>query len=43
MLVEPGQYMYVDLDKEKIEKILKEHIIGGNPVKEYLIPEEFWA
>jgi len=43
MLVEPGEFMYVDLDKEKIDKILKEHIINGNPVKEYLIPEEFWA
>ncbi|WP_456479184.1 (2Fe-2S) ferredoxin domain-containing protein [Nautilia sp.] len=43
MMVEPGQYMYVDLDKEKIQRILKEHIIDGNPVKEYLIPEEFWA
>ena len=43
MLVEPGSYMYVDLDKEKIDRILEEHIKNGNPVKEYLIPEEFWA
>jgi (2Fe-2S) ferredoxin len=43
MIVEPGSYMYVNLDKEKIEKILKEHIINGNPIEEYLIPEEFWA
>jgi len=43
MIVEPGSYMYVELDKEKIDIILKEHIIGGKPVKEYLIPEEFWA
>jgi (2Fe-2S) ferredoxin len=43
MLVEPGEYMYVDLDKEKIDRILQEHIINGNPVAEYLIPEEFWA
>ncbi|MEO1927076.1 MAG: (2Fe-2S) ferredoxin domain-containing protein [Nautiliaceae bacterium] len=43
MIVEPGSYMYVDLTKEKIERILKEHIIEGNPIKEYLIPEEFWA
>jgi (2Fe-2S) ferredoxin len=35
--------MYVDLDKEKIDRILEEHIKNGNPVKEYLIPEEFWA
>ena len=43
MLVEPGSYMYVNLDKEKIDRILKEHIIEGKPVKEYLIAEEFWA
>ena len=43
MIVEPGSYMYVELDKEKIDIILKEHIIGGKPVKKYLIPEEFWA
>ena len=43
MIMEPGHHMYVQLNKEKIDRILKEHIIGGNPVKEYLIPEEFWA
>lgn len=43
MLVEPGEFMYVDLTKEKIERILKEHIQGGKPVEEYLIPQEFWA
>ena len=41
MIVGPGSYMY--LDKEKIDKILKEYIIGGNPIKEYLISEEFLA
>jgi len=43
MLVEPGHYMYVQLSKEKIDKIVDEHIIGGNPVQEYLIPEQFWG
>lgn len=42
MLVEPGEYMYVELTPEKIERILKEHIIGGTPVEEYLIPAEYW-
>jgi (2Fe-2S) ferredoxin len=42
MLVEPGHFMYVGLNKEKIDKIIEEHIIGGNPVEEYLIPKEFW-
>ncbi len=42
MLVEPGHHMYVNLDKEKITRIIDEHIIGGKVVEEYLIPEEFW-
>ncbi len=43
MLVEPGHYMYVQLSKEKIDKIVEEHIIGGNPIKEYLIADELWS
>ena len=43
MLVEPGNYMYVKLDKEKIDRIIDEHLIGGNVVKEYLLPQEFWG
>ncbi|WP_281951949.1 (2Fe-2S) ferredoxin domain-containing protein [Nitrosophilus kaiyonis] len=42
MLVEPGHFMYVGLNKEKIDKIIDEHIIGGKPVEEYLIPKEYW-
>ncbi|WP_321468765.1 (2Fe-2S) ferredoxin domain-containing protein [Halarcobacter sp.] len=43
MLVEPGHHMYCQLSKEKIDKIVEEHIIGGTPVHEYLIPEQFWG
>ena len=43
MTVEPGSFMYVDLTKEKIDEIFEKHIKNGEPVKEYLIPEEFWA
>lgn len=43
MLVEPGHYMYCQLSKEKIDKIVEEHIVGGNPVAEFLIPEQFWG
>jgi (2Fe-2S) ferredoxin len=43
MMVEPGHTMYVGLTKEKIDKIIKEHIIGGNVVEEYVIPKEMWA
>jgi len=42
MLIEPGHYMYIGLTKEKIDKIIDEHIIKGNPVKEYIIPDEYW-
>ena len=42
MLVEPGHTMYVGLDKAKIERIIDEHIIGGNVVEEYVISNELW-
>jgi len=29
--------------KEKIDRIITEHIIGGNVVEEYVIANEFWA
>jgi (2Fe-2S) ferredoxin len=43
MLVEPGHFMYAALTKEKIDRIIEEHLIGGNVVKEYLISEEMWG
>ena len=43
MLVEPGHNMYIGLDEAKIDRIIEEHIIGGNVVTEYLIPETMWA
>ena len=42
MLVEPGHFMYAGLTKEKIDRIIDEHIIGGNVVSEYLIHDELW-
>ena len=42
MLVEPGHVMYAGLTKEKITKIIDEHIIGGNVVEEYVIDDELW-
>lgn len=42
MLVEPGHHMYVSLTKEKVERIIDEHILGGNVVSEYLIDDELW-
>lgn len=43
MLVEPGHFMYAGLTKEKIDKIVEQHIIGGTPVAEYLIDEQVWG
>ena len=43
MLVEPGHTMYVGLTKEKIDRIVDEHIIGGNVVNEYVIADEMWG
>lgn len=43
MLVEPGHTMYVNLTKEKIDKIVQEHIIDGNVVQEYVIEETAWG
>ncbi len=42
MLVEPGHVMYTGLDKDKITRIIEEHIIGGNVVSEYVIDDELW-
>ena len=43
MLVEPGHTMYVGLTKEKIDRIIDEHIIGGTVVSEYVIADEMWG
>lgn len=42
MLVEPGHVMYTGLTKDKIDRIIDEHILGGNVVQEYVIPAELW-
>lgn len=43
LLIEPGHHMYTQVSKEKIDRIIDEHIIGGTPIPEYLIPEQFWG
>ena len=43
ILVEPGHTMYVGLTKDKITRIIEEHIIGGNVVSEYVIADEMWG
>ena len=42
MLVEPGHYMYVYLTKEKIDRIVTEHILGGKVVQEFVIDAGLW-
>ena len=42
MLVEPGHVMYTGLNKDKITRIVEEHIIGGNVVEEFVIDSEMW-
>jgi len=43
ILVEPGHTMYVELTKDKITRIVEEHIIGGNVIPEYVIADEMWG
>jgi (2Fe-2S) ferredoxin len=43
ILVEPGHTMYVELTKEKIDRIIDEHIIGGKVVQEYVIDDTVWG
>jgi (2Fe-2S) ferredoxin len=38
-----GNYMYVELTPEKIDRIIEEHFIAGNPVEEYLIDKQLWT
>ena len=42
MIMEPGHHMYVQLTKEKIDRIVDEHIINGNVVEEFVIDSEMW-
>ena len=42
MLVEPGHTMYAGLNKDAIDRIIEEHIIGGNVVEEFVIQDELW-
>lgn len=40
MVVYPGNIYYQEVKIDMVERIFNEHIIGGNPVEEYLMVEE---
>jgi (2Fe-2S) ferredoxin len=40
LLVYPGGYWYRSATPEVIERVLHEHVMGGRPVKEYLVAAE---
>ncbi len=39
LLIYPGGYWYRSATPDVIEQILQQHVIGGNPVTEYLVAE----
>ena len=41
-LISHGKISKRKLPKEKIDKIVQEHILGGNVVEEYVIDSEMW-
>lgn len=40
VVVFPGNVYYQEVQPDMVERIFKEHIIGGNPVEEYFMTEE---
>ncbi len=36
-----SRFLYGELDPEKTRRVVEEHLIGGNPVEEYLIPLDY--
>ena len=36
-----GRFLYGELDPEKINRIIEEHLVAGKPVAEYLIPPDY--
>ncbi len=38
--VHPGSVYYEEVDPEKVEAIVNEHIVGGVPTDKYMLKEE---
>jgi NADH-quinone oxidoreductase subunit F len=36
-----GRFLYGELDSEKTLKVVEEHLVGGKPIAEYLIPFDY--
>ncbi|MEM3872370.1 MAG: NADH-ubiquinone oxidoreductase-F iron-sulfur binding region domain-containing protein [Nitrososphaeria archaeon] len=36
VLIEPGDYLYEKVTVDKVDRIIKDHIVGGKPINEYL-------
>ncbi len=36
-----SRFLYGELDPEKTRRVVEEHLIGGNPVEEYIIPLDY--
>ncbi|MBN0987584.1 (2Fe-2S) ferredoxin domain-containing protein [Amphritea pacifica] len=42
VLVYPGSYLYIRVKPEDVNRIVEQHIMGGEPVQELLAPAELW-
>jgi NADH-quinone oxidoreductase subunit F len=38
---EGERYLYGELDSEKTVEVIEEHLIGGSPIEDYLIPSDY--
>ena len=39
VVVQPGNVFYAQINEEQVSKIVQQHLVGGEPVKELLYPE----
>ena len=42
VLIYPGSYLYIRVKPEDVNRIIEQHVIGGEPVKELLAPANLW-
>ena len=39
VVVQPGNVFYAQINEEQVSRIVQQHLVGGEPVKELLYPE----